>query len=109
MVDDELALLAATRRVLVRRGFVVETASSGQQALDGLVGVPPDVVVSDFKMPGMSGVELLAAIAQRYPKTRRILLSGFAEVPDDTDATFLQKPWVIEDLLRLCALGRLPD
>ncbi len=107
VVDDEPFILSALKRLLVRRGFEVDTASCGQQALDNLERIRPDVVVSDFTMPGMNGAELLAELAARLPQVRRILLSGRAVTSTSVGATFLPKPWDEAELLGLCRLGRL--
>ncbi len=108
LVDDEQSVLVALRRFLRRKGFEVEVAQNGQEALDSLDRIRPDVVVSDFKMPGMNGAQLLATVAQRFPSARRIMLSGCAEVPLGVDAVFLPKPWDDDELLLHCGKGSLP-
>lgn len=108
LVDDEQSVLVALRRFLRRKGFEVEIAQDGQEALDSLDRIRPDVVVSDFKMPGMNGAQLLATVAQRLPSARRIMLSGCAEVPLGVDAVFLPKPWDDDELLLHCGKGSLP-
>ncbi len=108
VVDDEPAILRALQRLLTRRGFEVETASSGLSALEHLRDRASDVIISDFKMPGMNGTELLCAAAAMLPKIRRILLSGCAERVVQVDAVFIPKPFDEDELLRHCRLGRLP-
>ena len=88
-------------------------ANSGPEALELLERVPCEVVVSDMRMPGMNGAQLLNEVMKRYPKTARIILSGYAEretVAKCVGAVhqFLQKPSDIltlkSTLTRVCAL-----
>jgi HD-like signal output (HDOD) protein/CheY-like chemotaxis protein len=100
LVDDESRVLAALERVLFADGppeWVIQTATSGDDALRLLAGEPFDVVVSDMRMPGMNGVDLLTAVQARWPSMVRIILSG----QSDADASlrsvgvahqFLDKP-----------------
>jgi len=108
VVDDEESVLSALKRLLLRKGFEVEIAPGSQEALDTLDRFRPDVVVSDFKMPGMNGAQLLATVAQKLPSARRILLSGCADVPLGVDAVFLPKPWDQDELLLHCEKASLP-
>jgi CheY-like chemotaxis protein len=83
-VDDDPQVLETFRRVFRRGTFMVETASSGAQALDilerGGDGRAVDVVVTDEKMPGMSGSDLLAEIARRHPSVMGVMLTGEASL-----------------------------
>jgi YesN/AraC family two-component response regulator len=109
VVDDEMQVLQSLKRLFLRRGFEVVTAESGEAALAQLESVRPDVIVTDFKMPGMSGAQLLVAAASRFPEIKRVLLSGFAEMADtELDATFLHKPWNTDQLLAACVQGPQP-
>ncbi len=107
LVDDEPRLLSALERVLRREPYRLESVSNAAAALDRLAGPPAiDLVVSDHKMPGMSGIELLAIVRVRWPDCARILLSGWtAGIPeDDLDAAGLHaqhpKPWDDVELKR---------
>lgn len=102
IVDDEPAILRALTRLFRRNDFDVHTAANATEALGILDGVAPDVVISDFKMPGMNGLELLRVIGERFPGARRILLSGYAEQTDDERVLFLGKPYDAQALLRAC-------
>jgi HD-like signal output (HDOD) protein/CheY-like chemotaxis protein len=77
-VDDEPHLLAGLRRMLrsERDRWDIRFASSGSEALKMIEQSPVDAIVSDMRMPGMSGAELLAAVQRSYPSTARIILSG---------------------------------
>jgi DNA-binding NtrC family response regulator len=77
-VDDEPKVLEALRRMLrkQRPEWDMEFVSGGSQALEQMARSPFDVVVSDIRMPGMDGTQLLTEIRERYPHTVRIILSG---------------------------------
>ena len=77
-VDDDPDLLLGLRRMLrpERHAWDMTFASSGQHALELLSAHPADVVVSDMRMPGMDGAELLGRVRDQYPETVRIILSG---------------------------------
>jgi HD-like signal output (HDOD) protein/CheY-like chemotaxis protein len=79
-VDDEVNLLLGLRRMLrsQRDNWEVDFAEGGEEALAKLAEQPFDVLVSDMRMPGMDGAQLLAAARERYPRTTRIILSGHA-------------------------------
>ena len=79
-VDDEPRILEGLRRLLRPRSTAwdMHFAQSGAEALEVLAAAPIDVIISDMRMPGMSGGELLKAVKERYPDTFRIVLSGQA-------------------------------
>ncbi|MEM1435337.1 MAG: response regulator [Pseudomonadota bacterium] len=78
-VDDEPRVLTSMR-ALFRKGYQVRTANSATEALAVLADGPVDLIVSDQRMPHMTGVELLARVRREYPATRRILLTGYADL-----------------------------
>jgi len=76
-VDDERNILQASKRIFRKESrYIIDTAASGQEALAMMSGEKYHLVISDNKMPGMVGVELLAQIRDRYPDTIRIMLTG---------------------------------
>lgn len=81
-VDDEVRVLEALRRMLSSRlgSWHIRYASSGAAALEALGEDPADIVVTDMRMPGMDGAELLRILQDRHPATLRIVLSGNSEV-----------------------------
>jgi FixJ family two-component response regulator len=106
LVDDEINILSSLKRLLRRDGYNILQANSGQEGLDLLSQNEVDVIVSDQRMPGMSGVEFLREVKKIYPDTVRIVLSGYTELQSVTDAInegsiykFLTKPWE-DNLLR---------
>jgi HD-like signal output (HDOD) protein/CheY-like chemotaxis protein len=80
-VDDDVNLLDAMRRAMrcMRNEWVMEFVPGGREALQSLAKSPADVIVSDMRMPGMDGWELLAKVKDLYPQTVRLVLSGYAE------------------------------
>jgi len=80
-VDDELNVLQAMTRALrcMKDEWSMEFVSSGAAALQSLAKTPADVIVSDMRMPGMDGWQLLAEVKNLYPQTVRLVLSGYAE------------------------------
>lgn len=104
-VDDEPNLLNGLQRMLrtERLSWAMRFAGSGAEALQMLEAEPADVVVTDMKMPGMNGVELLTEIKERHPGTIRIILSGHADLDSSMRSTlvshqFISKPCEAETL-----------
>ena len=101
IVDDEAGVLRALERLFRRNGHEVRTSTDAAAALSSIEEFSPGVVISDFLMAGMSGVEFLDLVAKRVPGARRVLLSGYAEVDGPVDAIFIRKPYDAKDLLRV--------
>jgi response regulator RpfG family c-di-GMP phosphodiesterase len=106
LVDDEENVTSALVRLLRRDGYHILRASSGEAGLALLAENEVGVIISDQRMPGMTGVEFLSEVKTRYPDTVRIVLSGYTELHSVTEAInrgaiykFLTKPWE-DDLLR---------
>ncbi len=80
-VDDEPNILDGLRRMLrrLKTGLDMAFVEGGRQALEAMAEDPYDVVITDMRMPGMDGIELLEAIRDRYPETIRIILTGQAD------------------------------
>ncbi|HCE09040.1 MAG TPA: hypothetical protein DEQ40_10640 [Oxalobacteraceae bacterium] len=100
LVDDEENILSALKRLLRRDGYSLLTANSAAQGLELLASHPVDVIISDQRMPGMSGVEFLRRVKTLHPETIRMVLSGYTDLQAVTDAInegaiykFLTKPW----------------
>jgi FixJ family two-component response regulator len=106
LVDDEENITSALVRLLRRDGYNILRANGGEAGLALLAQNKVGVIISDQRMPGMSGVEFLSKVREAYPDTVRIVLSGYTELNSVTDAInrgavykFLTKPWE-DDLLR---------
>ena len=99
LVDDEVHILSALRRSLRREGWEIATALSGEAALDVVRRQEVDLVVTDQKMPGMSGLDLLARLGAHAPNARRVLLTGWPEMLTPAQLTeagidaVIPKPW----------------
>jgi diguanylate cyclase (GGDEF)-like protein len=106
IVDDESNVVASLVRLLRSDGYHILTAHSAEQAFDILALNAVHVIISDHRMPGMTGAEFLGKVKALYPDTVRILFSGYVEIDALTDAVnrgavfrFLLKPWN-DDTLR---------
>jgi len=105
LVDDEPDFRQALVRRFGRRGLNPQQAGNGQECLAILAEHPVDVVVMDVKMPGMTGIEVLARIKEKHPQTEVILLTGHASTQDGVDGIksgafdYLTKPIEFEHLL----------
>ncbi|KMY66666.1 histidine kinase [Desulfocarbo indianensis] len=101
LIDDEAQFRATTEKILMRRGFETILAESGPAGLDKLAA-KPDVVILDIKMPGMDGLDVLAAIRKAEPKLPVIMLTGHGSESLAQDALkkgaydFLAKPCDID-------------
>jgi EAL domain-containing protein (putative c-di-GMP-specific phosphodiesterase class I)/FixJ family two-component response regulator len=106
LVDDEENILNSLKRLLRGSGYRILTASSGTQGLQALGENRVDVIISDQRMPEMTGVEFLRRVKDIHPDSVRIVLSGYTELQSVTSAInegaiykFLTKPWD-DELLR---------
>ncbi len=105
-VDDEINILNVVRRQLDDEEFEVQTALTVEEGLQILAQKTPiHVVLSDFRMPGMNGVEFLQQVARVRPEAVGIVLSGFADIPavrqaleKDALFSFIAKPWKASEL-----------
>ena len=99
IVDDEPRILSALRRSLRREPVEVLAVESCREALELLASQPVDLVLSDHKMPGMTGLQLLAEAARLRPQAVRLLITGWTEEipPAEIEAlsvfAVLNKPW----------------
>jgi len=100
VVDDDEHVRRSLRRVLRRTACTFLEAPEAATALDILAREPVTVVVSDYRMPGMDGVEFLRLVKERYPAVQRVLLTGQADTAAIEEAVnrseifrFIWKPW----------------
>lgn len=105
LVDDEPNILNALSRLFRRDGYRIFTATNAHDAFEILAGNNVHVVISDQRMPEMSGTQFLARVKSIYPDTVRIVLSGYSDVKSVTEAInegaiyrFETKPWNDEEL-----------
>src|SRR5690554_130203 len=108
VVDDEVSILNTLEILLRREGFEVSVAKSGREALERFEESRPDVVLTDIRMPGVTGLDLLAQIRERDPETPVILMTAQATLQSAVQAVnqgafyYLQKPFVNGELVALC-------
>jgi DNA-binding NtrC family response regulator len=104
VVEDDAAHRAALARHLGRSGYEVLTCDSAEQALSRFAGFAPDLIISDIRMGGMSGLGLLCTLMERAPKTRVVLVTAHDDMQMAVDAMrqgaidFLMKPLDLDEL-----------
>jgi response regulator RpfG family c-di-GMP phosphodiesterase len=105
-VDDEPSILSALRRLFRPHGYRVLLADSGAAALEMLAQENVDLVLSDMRMPGMDGAQLLQAVRERWPDVARLLLTGYADIGSTIAAInhgeiqrYIAKPWDDNEVL----------
>jgi two-component system cell cycle sensor histidine kinase/response regulator CckA len=106
VVDDERSVRAVVVRLLQRRGYEAVEAPDAETALSILSSQPGRfrLVITDDRMPGMSGYELAAVIARIHPRLRIVLMSGYSDTPDALGGQgeilrVLPKPFTVSGLL----------
>jgi HD-like signal output (HDOD) protein len=104
-VDDELPLLGLLKKGMssMSTQWEMEFAGSGEEALALINQKPFDIIVTDMRMPGMNGAQLLNHVQRRHPRTIRIILSGFSELNDAISCAglthqFLSKPYTLDGM-----------
>jgi DNA-binding NtrC family response regulator len=107
IVDDEGALRSAIAERLADHGFAVEQAGSGEEALQRLADFAFDMLITDLRLPGINGREVLDAALERYPDIIAIVITGFGTVKDAVEAIkqgaadFITKPFQFDALLHI--------
>ena len=108
IVDDEMAILDTLRILLKNEGFVVTTAQGGKAGLEQLKQVQPDIVLTDVRMPSVTGIDILTAVRQQEPETPVILMTAQASLQSAIQAVnegafyYIQKPFSNDDLVAIC-------
>jgi response regulator RpfG family c-di-GMP phosphodiesterase len=112
LVDDENSILNALERLLLEEDYEIVTFTKAEDALQYCQANPVAVVISDVRMPGMDGIELLSLLAVQQPMIERVLLTGYSDIDATVAAInkghvsyFLDKPWDEEQLKRVVAKG----
>ena len=110
VVDDEMSIRSVLKQVLEKDGYTVTAAANGEEALEFLEQKPFALVISDIKMPGLNGLELLKKIKSSHPDTQVIIITSFASLETALDALrngaydYLLKPF--EDLTIISVAAR---
>ncbi len=108
VIDDEAGILDTLRILLRKSGFQVETAQGGKPGLDAVKAAMPDVVLTDIKMPGMSGTQILEAVKSIDPETPVILMTAHGELQSAIDAVnqgafrYILKPFDNDEMVAAC-------
>lgn len=105
-VDDEVNVLKAVERVFLDEEYQILSADSAAAGLEVLETCGPvQIVISDYRMPGMNGVDFLSDVCRKWPETVRIVLSGYADTSAVVSAInegqiykFIPKPWNDDEL-----------
>jgi two-component system NtrC family sensor kinase len=105
-VDDERNVLRSLKRTFLDEDYEILTASSGAEGIAVLQSITPiQLVISDYRMPEMNGVDFLREVCHRWPETLRIVLSGYADTASIVSAInkghiykFIAKPWNEDEL-----------
>jgi len=106
LVDDEPRILSALTRALRREGYEILSAETPQEALRLVASRPVDCVLSDQRMPGFTGLQLLERVAAERPQAARMLITGWNEelAPADLERVGVRavfsKPWDDTELKR---------
>ena len=107
IVEDETPLREATAERLAEHGFRVDQAGSAEEALEKLADFAYDIVVTDLRLPGLDGTEVLAAALERYPELIGIVVTGYGTVRGAVEAikrgaaNFITKPFQFDELLHV--------
>lgn len=105
IVDDEENVTRLLNKVLIKEGYETHMAHKGEEALEIIDNFDIDIVISDIKMPGMSGIELLKNIGRVAPFIKVILITAFATVDTAIEALrmgakdYITKPFDIEEII----------
>ncbi len=105
VVDDEDALRTVLSSELEGEGYHVRSAADGQEAINILGGQEYDLILLDIKMPNVDGFEVLKFVKDRQPKTKVVMLTGFADLKNAIESKklgaedFVSKPYDLVDLL----------
>ena len=107
IVDDDRSIRWVIEKALSREGIAFNSFSSAQDALDALSGDSPEVLVSDIRMPGLSGLELLNAVRQRHPAVPVIVMTAYSDLDSAVAAfqggayEYLPKPFDVDQAVEL--------
>ena len=105
VVDDEDSLRTVLSTELASEGYDVETAADGDDAITEMDKKVFDLILLDIKMPRMNGFEVLKHVKEKHPRTKVIMLTGFADLKNAIESKklgaedFVSKPYDLVDLL----------
>ncbi len=108
IIDDEAGILDTLRILLKNSGFSPETAQGGKVGLEAMKSGRPDIVLTDVRMPGVSGIDILAAARDVDPEMPVILMTAQASLQSAIQAVnegafyYIQKPFANDELIAIC-------
>ncbi len=108
VIDDEQGILDTLRILLKNEGFDVATAQGGKAGLEALKAAAPDIVLTDIRMPQVSGIDILAAVKEQDPETPVVLMTAQASLQSAIQAVnqgafhYVQKPFSNDEIIALC-------
>jgi len=103
-VDDEPDFTEIVKWQLEKRSFIVDTANSGESAVEKLLVKDVDVLVADVRMPGMNGIELITRVLEINPDIRCVVITGHGDIDTAIEAmragavNYLKKPASVDEL-----------
>ena len=104
IIDDEDIVLKSSLRIFKKEDYKIDTAKSGEEGLEKVNDGNYDIVITDLKMPGIGGIEVLRKIREKFPETTVIIFTGFANIETARDAIrlgafdYVPKPFTPEEL-----------
>src|SRR5882724_10516133 len=108
IVDDDSHQRTGMSEMIAALGYIAETASDGEEALEKLGAAPTDVIITDLMMPGMDGFQLLRTLLERGDLTPAIVLTGFGSIDQAISIVHdLQAFWFLEKPIQPGVLATL--
>lgn len=111
VIDDDYAMRLSCRKILAKSGYRVEVFENGAQGIEGVARLKPALVVVDLKMPGLSGMEVIARVHEIDPNVTVVVITGFAAIDTAVEAMkagaydFLPKPFSPDELRIIVSRG----
>jgi two-component system response regulator HydG len=108
VIDDEQSILETLRILLKNENFEVTTAQGGKAGLEQLRAAAPDIILTDVKMPGVSGIDILQSAKDQDPETPVILMTAHSSLQTAIQAVnegafyYIQKPFSNDDMVAIC-------
>jgi DNA-binding NtrC family response regulator len=108
VIDDESGILDTLRILLKNEGFEVTVAQGGKAGLEALKAGAPDIVLTDVRMPQVTGIDILSAVREQDPETPVILMTAQASLQTAIQAVnegafyYIQKPFSNDDMVAIC-------
>ena len=105
VVDDEPKIQAFLKEALSRKGIAVAAVATGEEAIEHLANEPPDVVLLDLRLPGMTGIDVLKRVSELCPEAKVVMLTGLDSSEAEAEAKaygafgYVTKPFDFTDAI----------